>query len=243
MIMFQYKIILKLWLLLFSLTLFLSLTGCATTAVNQFILHPQSDFADEFMPTNHELAGIYSGLETINGHRYASVMVLPHSHDCKERPVIEFLLPIEKNSDAKARLRFDKSTKDPLPVTDKYTGQPVRIVFYASSKDNEMNIDKAMTLMLSGHNWRGYPSVVIVAYKTDNRYIDRLAYRSSPEVNDFLVRPFDCNEICNSTWTCANKGNMVAGIFLMPFAVAFDLITTPVQLLLSFANLFIPGGS
>ena len=241
--MFQHKIILKLWLFLFSLTLFLSLTGCATFAVNQFILHPQSDFADEFMPTNNELAGTYSGLETINGHRYASIMVLPHSNDCKERPVIELLLPMEKNSDAKSTLRFGKSTKEQLPGADKYAGQPVRIVFYSSSNDNEMNIDKSMTLMLSGHNWRGYPSVVIVGYKKGSRYIDRLAYRIAPEVNDFLVRPFDCNEICNSTWTCENKGNIAAGIFLIPFAVAFDLITTPVQLLLSIANLFIPGGS
>lgn len=241
--MFQHKIILKLWLFLFSLTLCLSLTGCATFAVNQFVLHPQSDFADEFMPTNHELAGNYSGLETINGHRYASIMVLPLTNDCKERPAIELLLPMEKNSDAKAMLRFGKSTKEQLPGGDKYNGQPVRIVFYASSNDNEMNIDKSMTLMLSGHNWRGYPSVVIVAYKKGSRYIDKLAYRIAPEVNAFLVKTFDCNEICNSTWTCENKKNIVAGIFLMPFAVAFDLITTPVQLLLSIANLFIPGGS
>jgi len=240
--MFQNKIILKLWLFLFSLTLFLSLTGCATFAVNQFILHPQSDFADEFLPTNNELAGTYSGIETINGHRYASIMVLPHSNDCKERPVIELLLPMENNSDSKSRLRFSKSTKELLPGGNKYNGQPVRIVFYSSSNDNEMNIDKSMTLMLSGHNWRGYPSVVIVAYKKGSRSIDRLAYRIAPEVNDFLVQPFDCNEICDSTWTCKNKGNIAAGIFLIPFAVAFDLITTPVQLLLSIANLCIPGG-
>jgi hypothetical protein len=240
--MFQHKIILKLWLFLFSLTLFLSLTGCATFAVNQFILHPQSDFADEFMPTNNELAGNFSGLETINGHRYASIMVLPRSNDCKERPAIELLLPMVNISDAKARLRFGKATKEPLPGGDKYNGQPVRIVFYSSSNENEMNIDKAMTLMLSGHKWRGYPSVVIVAYKKGSRYIDKLAYRIAPEVNDFLVQPFDCNEICDATWTCENKRNIAAGIVLIPFAVAFDLITTPIQLLLSIANLSIPSG-
>jgi hypothetical protein len=240
--MFQRKIILKIWLFLFSLTLCLSLTGCATYAVNQFILHPQSDFADEFMPTNNELAGTYSGLETINGHRYASIMVLPHSNDCKERPVIELLLPMVNNSDAKASMRFGNATKMQLPGSDKYNGQPVRLVFYASLNENEMNIDKSITLMLAGHKWRGYPSVVIVAYKKDSRYIDRLAYRIAPEVNAFLVKPFDCNEICNSTWTCANNRNIVAGIFLIPFAVVFDLITTPVQLLLSIANLSIPGG-
>jgi hypothetical protein len=240
--MFQNKIILKIWLFLFSLTILLSLTGCATYAVNQFILHPQSDFADEFMPTNNELAGTYSGLETINGHRYASIIVLPHSNDCKARPVIELLLPMVNNSDAKAMLRFSKSTKEQVPGGDKYNGQPVRIVFYSSSNDNEINIDKSMTVMLSGHNWRGYPSVVIVAYKKSSRHIDRLAYRSAPEVNDLLVHPFDCNEICDSTWTCENKGNIAAGIVLIPFAVTFDLITTPVQLLLSIANLCIPGG-
>jgi hypothetical protein len=241
--MFQHKIILKIGLLFFSLTLFLSLTGCATYAVNQFILHPQSDFADEFMQTNNELTGTYSGLETINGHRYASIIVLPHPNDCKERPVIELLLPMVNNSDAKARLRFGKSAKEQLSGSDKYNGQAVRIIFYAASNDNEMNIDKSMASMLSGHNWRGYPSVVMVAYKKDSRSIDRLAYRIDPKVNNFLVPPFDCNEICNSTWTCENKRNLVAGIFLIPFAVAFDLITTPVQLFLSIANLSIPGGS
>ena len=118
----------------------------------------------------------------------------------------------------------------------------MRIVFYSSSNDNEMNIDKSMTLMLSGHNWRGYPSVVIVGYKKGSRYIDRLAYRIAPEVNDFLVRPFDCNELCHSTWTCKNKENNAAGIILIPFAVCFDFITAPVQLFLTVVNLFIPGG-
>ena len=240
--MSQHKTILNLWLFLFSLTLFLSLTGCATISVYQFILHPQSEFGDEFMPTNNELAGTYSGLETINGHSYASIMVLPDSNDCKERPVIELLLPMEKNSDAKSTLRFGKSTKEQLPGGDEYTGQPVRIVFYSSSNDNEMNIDKSMTLMLSGHNWRGYPSVVIVGYKKGSRYIDRLAYKIAPEVNDFLVRPFDCNELCHSTWTCKNKGNNAAGIILIPFAVFFDFITAPVQLLFTIVNLCIPGG-
>ena len=240
--MSQHKTILSLWLFLFSLTLFLSLTSCATMAVNQLINHPQSDFVDEFTPTNHGLTGTYSGLETINGHSYASIMVLPDSNDCKERPVIELLLPMEKNSDAKSTLRFGKSTKEQLPSGDKYTGQPVRIVFYSSSNDNEMNIDKTMTLMLSGHNWRGYPSVVIVGYKKGSRYIDRLAYRIDTEVNDLLVRPFDCNEICNSTWTCENKRNIVAGIILTPFAVVFDFITAPVQLLLTVVIRCIPGG-
>jgi hypothetical protein len=240
--MSQYKTILNLWLFLFSLILFLSLTGCATLAVNQFFLHPQSDFVDEFTPTNNELAGTYSGLETINGHSYASILVLPNSNDCKERPVIALLLPMEKISDAKSTIRFGKSIKEQLPSGDKYAGQPVRIVFYSSSNDNEMNIDKSMTLMLSGHNWRGYPSVVIVGYKKGSRYIDRLAYRIAPEINDFLVRPFDCNELCNSAWTCKNKGNNVVGIILIPFAVGFDFITAPVQLLLTVVNLCITGG-
>ena len=240
--MSQHKTILNLWLFIFSLTLLLSLTGCATMAVYQFILHPQSEFVDEFMPTNNELAGTYSGLETINSHSYASIMVLPHSNDCKERPVIELLLPMKKNSDAKSTLRFGKSTKELLPGGDKYVGQPVRIAFYSSSNDNEMNIDKSMTLMLSGHNWRGYPSVVIVGYKKDSRYIDRLAYRIAPDVNDFLVRPFDCNELCDSTWTCKNKGDNAAGIVLMPLALAFDCITAPVQIFITVVNLCIPGG-
>ena len=240
--MSQHKTIMNLWLFLFSLTLFLSLAGCATIVVDQFIFHPRSDFVDEFTPTTNELAGTYSGLEMINSHSYARIMVLPDSNDCKERPVIELLLPMEKNSDAKATLRFGKFIKEQLTGGDRYTGQPVRIVFYSSSNDNEINIDKSMTLMLSGHNWRGYPSVVIVGYKKGSRYIDRLAYRIDTEVNDLLVRPFDCNGLCHSAWTCKNKGNNVAGIILIPFAVVFDTITAPVQLLLSVVNRFIPGG-
>jgi hypothetical protein len=76
--------------------------------------------------------------------------------------------------------------KEQLPGGDKYNDQLVRIVFYSSSNDNEMNIDQSMTLMLSGHNWRGYPSVVIVAYKKGGRSIDRLAYRIAPEVNNIF---------------------------------------------------------
>jgi len=240
--MSQHKTILNLWLFVFSLTLFLSLSGCATLAVDQFILHPQSEFIEEFTPKTNELAGTYSGLETINGHSYASIMVLPVSNDCKEKPVIELLLPMENNSDDKSTLRLGKSTNEQLLGGDKYAGQPVRIVFYSSSHDNEMNIDKSMTLMLSGHNWRGYPSVVIVGYKKDGRYIDRLAYRIAPEVNDLLVRPFDCQGLCHASWKCKNKENNVAGIILIPFAVVFDTITGPAQLLLSVVNLVIPGG-
>jgi hypothetical protein len=232
----------SLWLFLFSLTLYLSLTGCATLAVDQLFLRPQSDFIDEFTPKTNELAGTYFGLETINGHSYASIIVLPVSNDCKEKPVIELLLPMEKNSDAKSTLRLGKSTNEQLPGGDKYAGQPVRIVFYSSSHDDdEMSIDQTMTFMLSGHNWRGYPSVVIVGYKKNIRYIDRLAYRIAPEVNDVLVRPFDCNELCDTPWKCKNRGNKVAGIILIPFAVVFDTITAPAQLLLTLVNLPFPG--
>ena len=173
---------------------------CNFSRQSASFLNPQSDFVDEFTPTTNELKGTYSGLETINGNSYTRIIVLPDSNDCKERPVIELLLPMEKNSDAKSTLRLGKSAKEQLPGGDKYAGQPVRIVFYSSSNDNEMNIDKSMTLKLSGHNWRGYTSVVIVGYKKGSRYIDRLAYRIAPEVNDFLVRPFDCNELCHSAW-------------------------------------------
>jgi len=131
--MSQHKTILNLWLFVFSLTLFLSLSGCATLAVDQFILHPQSEFIEEFTPKTNELAGTYSGLETINGHSYASIMVLPVSNDCKEKPVIELLLPMENNSDDKSTLRLGKSTNEQLLGGDKYAGQPVRIVFYSSS--------------------------------------------------------------------------------------------------------------
>ncbi len=240
--MFQHKAILNVLLFLFSLILFLSLTGCATLAVDQFILHPRSEFVDEFTPTTIELAGIYSGRETINGHSYAIITVLNDSNDCKERPIIELLLPMEKNSDAKSTLRFGKSPKDLLSAGDIYAGQPVRIVFYSSSNDNEINIDKSMTSMLSRHNWIGYASVVIVGYKKGSRNIDRLAYRITSEANDILVRPFDCNGLCHSTWTCKNKEDNASGIILMPFALVFDFITAPVQVCLSVVNLFIPAG-
>jgi len=239
--MSQHKTILKLLLFLFSLILFLSLTGCATLAVDHFLLHPRSAFVDEFTPTTDELAGTYSGSETINGHSYAIIMVLNDSNDCKERPVIELLLPMEKNSDANSTLRFGKSTQGQLSGEDIYTGQPVRIIFYSSSNDNETNIDKSMALMLSRHNWLGYPPVIIVGYKKGSRYIDRLAYRIAPEGNDFLVRPFDCNELCHSTWTCKNKEYNASGIILMPFAFVFDFITAPVQVCLSVVNLLIPA--
>jgi len=239
--MSQHKTIMNLWLFLFSLTLFLSLAGCATIVVDQFIFHPRSDFVDEFTPTSNDLAGTYSGLETINGRSYASIMVLPDSNDCKERPVIELLLPMEKNSDAKSTLRFGKSTKEQFPGGDKYTGLPVRIVFYSSSNDNEMNIDKSMTLMLSGHNWRGYPSVVIVGFKKDGSYINNLAYRIAPETDDCLVRNFTTEINKSKKWPCTKNLNKVAEVILTPFTLVLDIITAPVQFLVAVVIICIYG--
>ena len=151
--MFKQKITSSLLVSVFFLALCLSVTGCVTLAVDQFITHSKSKFLDEFNPPDKQWIGIYSGLTTISGHSYARIRLLPDSGDCEERPVHELLLPMEKNFDAKVTARFGHSISKSLPVNERYAGQPIKIISYLLSNEKEKSIDKDITSMLSSYHW------------------------------------------------------------------------------------------
>ena len=229
--MSQRKAILKLWLFLFSLMLFLLLTGCITLAVNQFIQHPQISMEGMFFsPTNKQFtSGVYLGRSTVKGLSYARIEVKSVVEGCKEgHPAIELLLPMEKNTDAKVTTRSGFSSKELLFVKDEYVGQPVKIIFYSPSKDKEINIDKDMALMMSSYNWSGYPSVVIIGFIEGG--IKSFAYRIAPEADDFMVCHFHNYELVGA-YTCTKDADNYAGIILKPFAIDLDIITFPIQFL------------
>jgi hypothetical protein len=241
--MSQHKTILNLWLFCFSLTLFSSLAGCATLAVNQFIYHPRISLEEEyFSPTNKQsTSGIYLGLETVKGQSYARIKVKSVAEGCIEEPsFIELLLPMEKNSDAKATYRpFNQSKNEQFSVEDKYAGQPVKIILYSPSEDKAINIDQDMALMMPSYNWSGYPSAVIVGFTKGD--IKNLAYRISYESDDFLICHF-VNNYTVGNGTCTKKENNVAGIILTPLAVIVDFVTAPIQLLATVLILCIGKG-
>jgi|GEM_PF-3460137 hypothetical protein len=243
--MSQHKTILNLWLFFFSLILFLSVTGCATVTVNNYIHHPNISLEEEyFSPTNKQFtSGTYLGLEILKGQSYARIKIKSVTEGCTEGPsFIELLLPMEKNSNAKATFRpFNQSKNEQFPVEDKYAGQPVKIIFYSPSNDKDINIDKDMALMVSNYNWSGYPSVVIVGFTKGGSAINSLAYRISPETNNFLVCYFENNSSVGPG-TCTKKKNSVAGIILTPFAVVLDIITFPAQMLAAVLTLCIGRG-
>lgn len=221
------------------LTFCLSITGCATLAVDQFIHHPRSELYDEIKPTNKQLTGVYSGLEIVKGQNYARIEILPNSEDCKERPVVELLLPMEKNSDAKATFRFDKSINDNLRIKDKDAVQPVNIIFYSPKIDKEKSIEEGMKLTLSSYNWAGYPSTLIVGYKSG--YADTFAYQIASGGEDVVVRSLDWAGAYHTKWMCKNKENNTAGILLKPFSVVLDIVTAPLQLLVAVVIISIYG--
>jgi len=128
------------------LTLFLSLTGCATLAVDQFIHHPTTHVTDEFAPEKKEFSGVYSGIEVINNRSYAHIVIVP---DCKEMQTLNLFLPTEKNFDTKAIVGTGGSQKEQIPNDDKYIGQFVRILSYQLSNDMKTEIDKGMIPMQS----------------------------------------------------------------------------------------------
>jgi hypothetical protein len=233
--MSQHKTILKLLLSIFSLTLFLSLTGCATLAVNQFIHHPSTDIMDELAPTNKDLSGVYSGIEVINNHNYARIIVTPA---CKEMPIINLLLPTEKNFDNKAILRLGDSKKEQLPHEDKYIGQSVKIFSYKVSNDKKTDIDKDMMPIQSTLDWHGYPSTIIVQFEESDLWKEKkaqetISYKIGSKANDVLDRSlyWDCKNGPCGDWQCKNKENNFAGIILKIFTVPLDIITLPVQML------------
>ncbi len=228
--MFEYRSVLKSRIFSILLILCLSTTGCATLAVEQFIQHPSSEFFDVFKPTDKEWSGVYSGLEVINNHGYVRIVAVPPPDDCKERPLLNLLLPAEKNTDGKVMLRLGGSIKQ-LPTEDKYIGQSVRLIFYQSLNESDMKVDvkKDIALIQQNSSWLGYPSVVVVRFI--NLYPGAITYQTGPQADAFSVRNFDCAGDCYTQWYCKNRENNVAGVILTPFAIAFDVVTFPIQIL------------
>ncbi|MBI4826325.1 MAG: hypothetical protein HY807_07885 [Nitrospirae bacterium] len=187
-----------------------------------------------------QLAGVYSGFENINGKSNARIIVLPDSEDCKERPVIELLLPMEKDSDSEVTFRLSDSINEQFLVKDKYSGQPVKIIFYSTTNDKKSNIDEGMKLMLSNYNWPGYPSTLIVGFKR-NIYADTFAYKIASGDEDITMHHFNAEGKNHNKWACKNKENNVAGTMLKPFTVIFDIITFPIQALFAAIILGISG--
>lgn len=223
--MAYYNKVLRLLAAVLLLTSLWSLSGCATTAVDQYIHHPGSSFIDEFDPINKQMAGIYTGLEKINCITYARIIVPPNLEKCQGMPVIELLLPMEKDSDAKAILRFPESVNEKSLLKDKYSGQTVNMVFYSPSENTEKDSDKGMKLMLSNHEWNGYPSAVIIGFK--NKYAAICTYRIASEDVNIVMTDFKDTGELSSRWACKNMENNVAGYMLKPFAVIYDIASVP----------------
>lgn len=214
------------------LTFCVSMAGCATLATDQFIHHPRSELNDEFKPTNKQLAGVYSGLEIVKGQNYARIEILPNSEDCRERPVIELLLPMENNLDSKATYHFGKPIKEIKEINslrEKDTAHPVNIILYSPQGDMKKNVEEGMKLELSSYEWQDYPSTVIVGYKSN--YADTFAYKIASGSEGFVVRSLDTKSAYHNRWMCKNKENNVAGILIKPFAIVLDIATSPLQFL------------
>ena len=135
--MSQNKKTFNLCLLLFSFTFFLSLTGCMTLAVSQFIQHQRPSWEEMyFLPKNKTFTtGEYLGTSNVKGVSYARIKIQPAMEGCMEKDSeIDLLLPMSKNTDAKVIYRSGFYSKELILFKDKYTGQPVKIIYYSHRK-------------------------------------------------------------------------------------------------------------
>jgi len=243
--MSQYKTVLNLLASVIFLIICSSLTGCATIAVEQFIHHPKTNVTDELSPDKKEYLGIYYGIAVIKDRSYAHIVIVP---DCEEMQSLNLFLPTEKNYDTEAIVRVGGSNKEQLLYEDKYIGRSVKILSLPLSDDMKTEIDKGTIPMRSSLQWSGHPTTLIILFKQGDLFgkgaQKTLIYRIGPENNDFLQRSLtvDCKNGPCGNWRCKNKENNVGGYMLKPFAVVFDIITFPVQILVITLALIVGSG-
>ncbi len=189
----------------------LGISGCATVVVNGF-RETEGSPGLEVRSRSSSLEGRYIGNTEIQGNQYARIVILEPRAVCDDRSQIEMLLPLSPDKVARPLLKESRQ-----PVTEKGKPVTIRLDIFDKLKAGEL---------IKAESWQGYPDIIIFRHEMEDP--PTVLYRFGPAPADLRDEGIE-NDL---KWVCRSHFAYVSSIALLPFAVAFDVVTFPVQLLI-----------
>jgi len=186
-------------------------SGCAT-AITQGLRDSARSPDKEIGSDSTLLLAAYLGDTTQDGVTIARIVVSEPRSGCGDRPPIELLLPLTRKRSARPRLVEGERSAAP-------EGQPVRIVIDYEPSWSSRAPDSEQP------RWDGYPSVIRL-HRVGGLEV---SYRFGADEPD-LRR--DSMEV-GPDWVCRSHVQYAGLTALLPVAVAFDIATFPVYLILT----------
>ncbi len=184
--------------------------GCAT-AITQTERELARSPDQEIDSDGALLHARYLGDSKTDGFDVARIIVTESRKECSDRPPVEMLLPLTIRQSARPRL-IEAGSLGPLE------GSPVRIVIDRGGNSNAAENDQP--------RWEGYPSVIRLRHRWDAA--PEISYRFGPKEIDLR---HDDMEV-ELDWVCRSRVMYAGFTALLPVAVALDIATFPVQLIL-----------
>lgn len=205
-----------------------SISGCATLALNskiKFNYYSTSPWKEIYGNKRgiHNETGKYKGEETIGNQKFARILLTGASSDCREKDSIELLIPTGTKISAKPIIRDSFLSK----TSSSFTEGKVNIKMCLL--DHQV---RSGSVFLPKEDWLGYPgNVLLTEYgEAENERIIKVAYRIGPSDEDIIFSPADTSSL---SWICRqNEFRKEVYYIFYPFAIAVDVVTSPIQVLL-----------
>lgn len=224
--MSQKKIFLS---IIFIVAIVCCFSGCATHSLNMkiepnyYATAPWQEVNDKKSRSDRyrQFTGYYTGGEIVGKQSYARILLRDSDNVCREKNSIELLIPVGAGSGVVPIIR-DAS---PNQSNSLYPSKKVNII--AINHTGQRTEPK---YILPKEKWKGYPSDILLT--DDGEYqkerVIKVAYHNGPEDDDII---FSSADTSNLGWVCRKKEeNKMGYYFLYPFAIAFDIITSPIQI-------------
>jgi hypothetical protein len=171
------------------------------------------------------LNGSFIGYETIGDENYIRILLNGNLNPCRVNAPIELLLPSGIGSAKPAILREASSKQDTILNDD---GRIKIIMLLPYNQEAEIEN------ILSNEKWLGYPTNVIISGCHRLGAVElNLAYRTGKKKNEYVS--FILSDTTALEYVCrkkeATEDITLNEYYLYPFAIAFDLITLPIQII------------
>lgn len=196
-------------ILLIVATIF-GISGCATVIVNG-IRKTEGSPGLEVRSRGSYLEGNYLGDIEQDGYRFARIIILNPRAVCDDQTQIEMLLPLTSAHSARPLLR--------------------EVQGITNEKENRVKIlldiydEPRAEAVINSESWAGYPSSIIIRHESNDP--PTVFYRFGPGQSD-LRHDDIATEL---KWVCRSRAVYFGSMALLPFAVAFDIVTFPLQLI------------
>lgn len=198
-------------IIILGLMAVLGISGCATVVVNGF-RETEGSPGLEVRSRSSSLEGSYIGNTEIEGNKYARIVILEPRAVCDDQSQIEMLLPLSSEKVARPLLKEFRQ-----PETEKGKLVTIRLDVFDKSKAGELT---------KAESWQGHPDIII--FRHEMKDPPTLLYRFGPAPADLRDEGIE-NDL---KWVCRSRSAYFSSIALLPFAVVFDVITFPMQLLI-----------